>query len=259
MAVRSPCSLRYRSPPRRAAATRRDGALRSQDPPARFPHPGPESCPCRVCSSTPRPSPPSCAASGDTWTTCCPPWWRPASRSRSLPSPATGTTSSSWASSACRACRCRPAGSAGWPGSSTGCPALAARSARTLLHSPHYTHPLRWRGPAGGHRARRHLLLQPRVAHPVQGAVLPNRDPAGGPPGDVCIVRAQATADELDRRLDAAARSAAGGASGRRHRAVPAARRRLPGPRPGPRPGSVRARSSSRFWAPWSHARMSPA
>ena len=112
--------------------------------------------------------------------------------------------------------------------------------------------------PAGGHRARRHLLLQSAVAHPVQGPVLPHRDPAGGAPG-----RRLHRAGPGHRRRAARA----GWAStpdrvqvahlGVDTDAVPPAGRRGPGRGPGPRPGWSRTRSSSPSWAPWSRARTS--
>jgi len=84
-----------------------------------------------------------------------------------------------------------------------GLPRLARRIAPDVLHSPHYTHPLRWRGPLAVtvHDAtffsnpEWHTRLKPPFFRAATRLAVRR--------ADVCLVASQATADELHRRLGA--------------------------------------------------------
>ncbi|HEY0167827.1 MAG TPA: glycosyltransferase family 1 protein [Jatrophihabitans sp.] len=82
-----------------------------------------------------------------------------------------------------------------------GLPAVAARVAPDILHSPHYTHPLRWRGPLAVTVHDGTFFSDPQWHTRSKGPFFRAATRLAVRRADVCIVPAQATADELHRRL----------------------------------------------------------
>jgi len=82
-----------------------------------------------------------------------------------------------------------------------GLPSAARRAAPDLLHSPHYTHPLRWRGPLAVTVHDGTFFSDPQWHTRSKGPFFRAATRLAVRRADVCIVPAQATADELQHRL----------------------------------------------------------
>ncbi|MDQ1745621.1 MAG: hypothetical protein QOE23_3960, partial [Pseudonocardiales bacterium] len=82
-----------------------------------------------------------------------------------------------------------------------GLPGVAARLKPDLLHSPHYTSPLRWRGPLAVTVHDATFFSDPQWHTRAKGPFFRTATRLAARRADVCIVPAQATADELHRRL----------------------------------------------------------
>ena len=82
-----------------------------------------------------------------------------------------------------------------------GLPGVAARLKPDLLHSPHYTSPLRWRGPLAVTVHDATFFSDPQWHTRSKGPFFRTATRLAARRADVCIVPAQATADELHRRL----------------------------------------------------------
>jgi glycosyltransferase involved in cell wall biosynthesis len=80
-------------------------------------------------------------------------------------------------------------------------PALARRIAPDLLHCPHYTQPLRWRGPLVVTVHDATFFSNPEWHTRVKGPFFRAATRLAVRRADVCVVASQATADELRRRL----------------------------------------------------------
>ena len=92
-----------------------------------------------------------------------------------------------------------------------------------MLHSPHYTHPLRWRGPLVVTLHDATFFSDPEWHTRAKGPFFRTATRLAVRRADVCVVASQATADELERRLRAPTGPARGRPSRRGHQAVPAA------------------------------------
>ena len=83
-----------------------------------------------------------------------------------------------------------------------GLPRVAARAGADLLHSPHYTSPLRWSGPLAVTVHDATFFSNPEWHTRSKGPFFRAATRLAARRADVCIVPAQATADELYARLD---------------------------------------------------------
>ncbi|HEV2887601.1 MAG TPA: glycosyltransferase, partial [Jatrophihabitans sp.] len=82
-----------------------------------------------------------------------------------------------------------------------GLPAVAARLAPDLLHSPHYTHPLRWKGPLAVTVHDATFFSGPQWHTRTKGPFFRTATRLAVRRADACIVDSQVTADELHYRL----------------------------------------------------------
>ena len=82
-----------------------------------------------------------------------------------------------------------------------GLPRLAARLAPDVLHSPHYTHPLTWRGPLVITVHDATFFSNPEWHTRAKAPFFRAASRLAVRRADVCVVPAQATADELTSRL----------------------------------------------------------
>ncbi|HST48118.1 MAG TPA: glycosyltransferase family 1 protein [Jatrophihabitans sp.] len=82
-----------------------------------------------------------------------------------------------------------------------GLPGVAARAGADLLHSPHYTSPLRWTGPLAVTVHDATFFSNPEWHTRAKGPFFRAATRLAARRADVCIVPAQATADELHSRL----------------------------------------------------------
>ena len=82
-----------------------------------------------------------------------------------------------------------------------GLPGVAARLKPDLLHSPHYTSPVRWRGPLAVTVHDATFFSDPQWHTRAKAPFFRTATRLAARRADVCIVPAQATADELHRRL----------------------------------------------------------
>ena len=80
-------------------------------------------------------------------------------------------------------------------------PAIARRVAPDLLHSPHYTQPLRWRGPLVVTVHDATFFSNPEWHTRAKGPFFRAATRLAVRRADVCVVASQATADELRNRL----------------------------------------------------------
>ncbi len=83
-----------------------------------------------------------------------------------------------------------------------GLPRAAAKAGADLLHSPHYTSPLRWSGPLAVTVHDATFFSNPEWHTRSKGPFFRAATRLAARRADVCIVPAQATADELYSRLD---------------------------------------------------------
>ncbi len=84
-----------------------------------------------------------------------------------------------------------------------GLPAAAGRSGPDVLHSPHYTHPVRWRGPLVVTVHDGTFFSDPQWHTRSKGPFFRTATRLAVRRAEVCVVPAQATADELTSRLGA--------------------------------------------------------
>ncbi|MBV9821877.1 MAG: glycosyltransferase family 4 protein [Actinobacteria bacterium] len=82
-----------------------------------------------------------------------------------------------------------------------GLPGVARKAGAELLHSPHYTHPLRWSGPLAVTVHDATFFSNPEWHTRAKGPFFRTATRLAARRADVCIVPAQATADELHTRL----------------------------------------------------------
>jgi len=82
-----------------------------------------------------------------------------------------------------------------------GLPKVATRAGAELLHSPHYTSPLRWTGPLAVTVHDATFFSNPEWHTRSKGPFFRTATRLAARRADVCIVPAQATADELYARL----------------------------------------------------------
>jgi glycosyltransferase involved in cell wall biosynthesis len=82
-----------------------------------------------------------------------------------------------------------------------GLPGVARGAGADLLHSPHYTHPLRWSGPLAVTVHDATFFSNPEWHTRAKGPFFRAATRLAARRADVCIVPAQATADELHTRL----------------------------------------------------------
>lgn len=82
-----------------------------------------------------------------------------------------------------------------------GLPGAARKAGAELLHSPHYTHPLRWSGPLAVTVHDATFFSNPEWHTRAKGPFFRTATRLAARRADVCIVPAQATADELHTRL----------------------------------------------------------
>ncbi|HTZ43869.1 MAG TPA: glycosyltransferase family 1 protein [Jatrophihabitans sp.] len=86
-----------------------------------------------------------------------------------------------------------------------GLPGLARRVAPDVLHSPHYTHPVRWRGPLVVTVHDTTYFSNPEWHTRVKGPFFRSATRLAVRRADVCVVDSHATAAELRARLGVAA------------------------------------------------------
>lgn len=85
-----------------------------------------------------------------------------------------------------------------------GLPSIVARVAPDVLHSPHYTHPLRWRGPLVVTVHDATFFSNPEWHTRAKAPFFRAATRLALRRADVCVVASQATADELTSRLGTA-------------------------------------------------------
>lgn len=85
-----------------------------------------------------------------------------------------------------------------------GLPSIVARVAPDVLHSPHYTHPLRWRGPLVITVHDATFFSNPEWHTRAKAPFFRAATRLALRRADVCVVASQATADELTSRLGTA-------------------------------------------------------
>lgn len=83
-------------------------------------------------------------------------------------------------------------------------PSIVARVAPDVLHSPHYTHPLRWRGPLVVTVHDATFFSNPEWHTRAKAPFFRGATRLALRRADVCVVASQATADELTSRLGTA-------------------------------------------------------
>lgn len=96
----------------------------------------------------------------------------------------------------------RPAARLAWE--QYGLPSIVARVAPDVLHSPHYTHPLRWRGPLVVTVHDATFFSNPEWHTRAKAPFFRAATKLALRRADVCVVASRATADELTSRLGTA-------------------------------------------------------